>query len=55
MKMGRHFLKLYSSYKDVIVEVDLSNYAAKSDAKKETGVDTLSFAKNLIQLAWYQT
>lgn len=51
MKMGRHFLKLYSSYKDVIVEVDLSNYAAKSDAKKETGVDTLSFAKNLIQLA----
>ena len=27
------------------VELDLSNYAAKSDLKNRTGVDTLNFAK----------
>ena len=29
----------------VKVELDLSNYARKSDLKKATGVDTSSFAK----------
>ena len=30
------------------VELDLSNYATKTDLKKATGVDTSSFVKNLI-------
>lgn len=38
--MSRHFL-------NNIVQVDLSNYAVKSDAKKETVVDTKLFAKQL--------
>lgn len=38
--MSRHFL-------NNIVQVDLSNYAVKSDAKKETVVDTTLFAKQL--------
>ena len=32
------------------VELDFSNYATKTDLKNATGVDTLEFAKKLIQL-----
>ena len=31
----------------VNVELDLSNYATKTDLKNATGIDTSSFAKNL--------
>ena len=40
MKMSRHF-------SNNVVKVDLSNYAVKSDAKKETVVDSTLFAKQL--------
>ena len=36
--------------KNVKVELDLSNYSTKTDLKNVTGVDTSSFAKELIQL-----
>ena len=43
--MSECFLEPKSLKGRVKVELDLSNYARKSDLKKATGVDTSSFAK----------
>ena len=43
--MSECFLEPKSLEGRVKVELDLSNYARKSDLKKATGVDTSSFAK----------
>ena len=43
--MSECFLEPKSLEGRVKVELDLSNYARKSDIKKATGVDTSSFAK----------
>ena len=43
--MSEYFPEQKSSGGRVKVELDLSNYATKSDLKNETGVDTSSFAK----------
>ena len=48
--MGRYFSEPKSSGGRVKVELDLSNYAAKTDLKNATGVETSSFAKKLIYL-----
>ena len=50
MKIRRYFPKIYNSYKDIRIEVDLSNYVTKSNANKPTGADTSLFA-NKIELA----
>ena len=43
--MSQNFPKLFKSFGGTIsVKVDLSNYATKTDLKKLTHVDTLSFA-----------
>ena len=44
--MSEYFLELKSSGK-VKVELDFSNYVAKTDLKNATGIDTPSFAKNV--------
>ena len=52
-KIGQCFLKLFRSFGgNINVEVDLSNYATKTDLKNVTHVDTLSFAlkRNLASL-----
>ena len=36
--------------KEIEVELDLSNYATKSDLKNATGVDTSQFTKKMIYL-----
>ena len=38
-----YFLSYNYSKKNVEVELDLSNYATKSDLKRTTGVDTAQF------------
>ena len=43
--MNEYFLKPKSLEGRVKIDLDLSNYARKSDLKKATGVDTSSFAK----------
>ena len=43
--MSEYFPEPKSLEGRVKVELDLSNYARKSDLKKATGVDTSSFAK----------
>ena len=43
--MSEYFLEPKSLEGRVKVELDLSNYARKSDLKKATRVDTSSFAK----------
>ena len=43
--MGEYFPKSNSLGANVEVELDLSNYATKSDLKNATGVDTSKFAK----------
>ena len=46
--MSEYFRKLNSlgaNVKVELVELDLSNYAAKTDLKNATGVDMSSFAK----------
>ena len=43
--MGECFPKLKSLARRVKVELDLSNYARKTDLKKTEGVDTSSVAK----------
>ena len=48
--MNEYFPKPKSLGANVNLELDLSNYAAKADLKNERGVDTLDFAKRLIQL-----
>ena len=45
--MSGYFPKPKSLGANVKVELDLSNYAAKTDLKNATGVDTSSFAKNI--------
>ena len=40
-----YFLELHTNKNKIEVEVDLSNYATKSDLKNATGIDTLQFAK----------
>ena len=44
--MSEYFLKPNSLGANLKVELDLSNYATKTDLKNATGVDTLSFVKN---------
>ena len=43
--MSEYFLKPNSLGSNVKVELDLSNYATKTDLKNATWVDTSSFAK----------
>ena len=45
--MSGYFTEPKSSGRRVKVELDLSNYATKTDFKNVTGVDTSSFAKNI--------
>ena len=45
--MSEYFPKPKSLGANVKVELDLSNYAAKTDLRNATGVDTSSFAKNI--------
>ena len=40
-----YFPELFTNKNKLEVELDLSNYANKSDLKNATGVDTLQFAK----------
>ena len=45
MKMSQHFPKTFRSFGvNINVKVDLSNYAAKTNLKNVTQVDTLIFA-----------
>ena len=46
--MREYFPKSKSLGANVKVELDLSNYATKTDLKNTAGVDTSSFAKKLI-------
>ena len=45
--MSEYFPKPNSLGANVKVELNLSNYATKSDLTKVTGVDTSSFTKNI--------
>ena len=45
--MSEYFPEPKSFGGRVKVELDLSNYATKTDLENATGVDTLSFAKNI--------
>ena len=45
--MSGYFTEPKSSGRRVKVELDLSNYATKTDFKNVTGVDTSSFAENI--------
>ena len=45
--MGQYFPEPKYSGGKVKVELDLSNYATKSDLKNATGVDTSKFAKKV--------
>ena len=44
--MSEYFPEPSSFEERVKVELDLSNYAAKTDLKNATGIDTSKFAKN---------
>ena len=46
--MTQYFPKNKSLGANVKAELDLSNYATKTDLKNAAGVDTSSFAKKLI-------
>ena len=46
--MSEYFLGPNSKGGRVKVELDLSNYATKTDLKNATGIDTSSFAKNVV-------
>ena len=46
--MSEYFPKLKSLESNVKVELDLSNYATKTDLKSATGVKTSDFTKKLI-------
>ena len=46
--MNEYFPKPKSLAANVKVELNLSNYATKTDLKNAIGVDTSSFAKKLI-------
>ena len=46
--MSEYFPKLKSLGANVEVELDLSNYATKTDLKNATGVDTSYLLKRLI-------
>ena len=52
--MSEYFPEPKSFGGRVKVELDLSNYATKTDLENATGVDTLSFAKN-IDLAYLKS
>ena len=45
--MSEYFSESNSLGVKVKLELDLSNYATKSDLKNATGVDTSKFAKNV--------
>ena len=45
--MSENFPEIKSLEGKVKVELDLSNYATKTDLKKESGVDTSKFSKKL--------
>ena len=42
------FPEPYTNKNKIRVELNLSNYATKSDLKHATGADTSQFAKNII-------
>ena len=48
--MSKHFLELKFLGGKVKVELDMSNYATKTDLKNPTEVDTSSFAKRIDKL-----
>ena len=52
--MSEYFPEPKSFGGRVKAELDLSNYATKTDLENATGVDTLSFAKN-IDLAYLKS
>ena len=52
--MNEYFPEPKSFGGRVKVELDLSNYSTKTDLENATGVDTLSFAKN-IDLAYLKS
>ena len=43
-----YFPEPHTNKSKIEVELDLSNYAIKSDLRNVTGVDTSHFAKNMI-------
>ena len=45
--MSEYFLKPKSLEANVKVELDLSNFATKTDLKNATGINTSSFAKKV--------
>ena len=47
VKISEYFPETKSSGKKVKVELDLSNYATKTNLKNATGVDTWNFSKKL--------
>ena len=47
--MSKYFPELKSSGGRVKVELDLPNYATKSDLENATGVDTSKFTKKVMQ------
>ena len=47
--MSKYFQKSNSFRENVKLELDLSNYARKTDLKNATRVDISSFAKKVIQ------
>ena len=50
IQMSEYFPKAKSFGTNVKLELDLSDYATKSDFKNATSIDTLSFTKKLISL-----
>ena len=47
IRMRRYFPKVYGSFKDVSMKVDLSNYVRKFNVEKATGVGTSLFASEV--------
>ena len=47
IRMRRYFPKTYSSFKDISIKVDLSNYVRKFKVEKATGVGTSLFASEV--------
>lgn len=46
--MTRYFTKTYSSYRDITVEADISNYLTNSDVKKQLVIIHHHLQKKLI-------
>ena len=50
--MSEYFLKPKSFGGNVIFELDLSNYATKTDLKNAKGVDTSKFHEKVCSTSW---